>query len=215
MLSLKNSYNNLIQPVYVALKSMILSGELQPGEKIRQEKMANMLGVSRTPLVKALQILEQEFLVENVPRRGMYVKKIDTQELIDAYECRLSIETTAVRLSCALITKTKITELRSIFSPFENKKEIDATEYMHADQMFHHKVIEFCQNKFLVKMESIANIQFFTYQQGLIRPPDETLAEHLAIIEAIEGNDVELAKLLMNSHIQKSIDLIKTIFKKL
>ncbi len=69
--------------VYDSLKGMILSGKLVPGQKIVQMKLAEEIGVSRTPLLKALQMLEHELLVESIPRRGMFVKAMKPQELID------------------------------------------------------------------------------------------------------------------------------------
>ena len=187
---------------------MIETGELQPGEKIRQEKIASMLGVSRTPLVKALQILEQECLVENSPRRGMFVSKINSKDLINVFVCRLAIETTSVMLAGKLMDEHQVEELRSLFNQFDVTTEIDISEYLKADQLFHQKLIEYSQNKFLVKMASIANIQFLTYQYGLIRPPQETLPEHNAIIDALRIRDVEMAQILMKLHVQKSIALL-------
>ena len=206
--NLSNSYHNLIHPVYQALKTMIETGELQPGEKIRQEKIASKLGVSRTPLVKALQILEQECLVENSPRRGMFVSKINSKDLINAFICRLAIETTAVMQAGKLMDEHQVEELRSLFNQFDVNTKIDNSEYLKADQLFHQKLIEYSQNKFLVKMASIANIQFLTYQHGLIRPPQETLPEHHAMIDALRIRDIEMAQLLMKLHIQKSIALL-------
>jgi len=71
---------------------MILAGELKPGEKLPQEKIAEQLGVSRMPLHKAFVMLEDEFLVESIPRRGIFIRKPDIQEIIDAFECREGLE---------------------------------------------------------------------------------------------------------------------------
>jgi DNA-binding GntR family transcriptional regulator len=67
-------HENLDQKVYTILKNMIIDRKLLPGEKIPQEKLAQDLGISRTPLISALKFLEQEKLVEAVPRRGFYVR---------------------------------------------------------------------------------------------------------------------------------------------
>ena len=75
-------HNNLSRPVYERLKGMIANGMLSPGQKLIQEKLATEFGVSRTPLLKALQSLEHEMLVESIPRRGIYVRQISMQEMI-------------------------------------------------------------------------------------------------------------------------------------
>src|SRR5882757_227518 len=91
-------HSELSQPVYKKLKDMILTHELIPGQKIVQEKIAKQLGVSRTPLLKALQMLEYEMLVESVPRRGMFVKNMDWQEMVEVFDCRECLEGMAVKL---------------------------------------------------------------------------------------------------------------------
>src|SRR5882724_9088302 len=91
-------HSELSQPVYKKLKDMILMHELIPGQKIVQEKIAKQLGVSRTPLLKALQMLEYEMLVESIPRRGMFVKIMDWQEMVEVFDCRESLEGMAVNL---------------------------------------------------------------------------------------------------------------------
>lgn len=88
---------DLSQPIYLKLKEMISNGELKQGEKIAQEKIAEKLGVSRTPLMKALLALENEYLVESIPRRGIYLRSLD-QKNIDIYTCREAIEGMAARL---------------------------------------------------------------------------------------------------------------------
>jgi len=66
----------LVDRLYLTVKQMILDQQLVPGQKLVQEKLATELGVSRSPLLKALQRLESELLVESFPRRGMYVKQL-------------------------------------------------------------------------------------------------------------------------------------------
>ena len=209
----EDNADNLVQQVYSRLKEMIVSGGLKPGEKIRQEKMAETLGISRTPLVKAFQILEQELLLESIPRRGMYVRQSNIYDMLDAYECRQGIETTAVRIITNKITISKFEELKSIFDPFLNSKNINREEYLKADFHFHNMIIQISNNNYLIKMNQIANIYNRTYRIGLIREPLETLPEHLMILSAIETKDTGLAEEYMRNHIRKSIEQIKLKIK--
>ncbi len=112
-------HTNLASLIYSQVKKLILSKELRPGEKIVQDRLAGQLGVSRTPLIKALQMLEAEFLVESIPRRGMFVKEISTKELIDAFECREVLEGAAARLAAKRITDTEVGKLQTLFAPFQ------------------------------------------------------------------------------------------------
>jgi len=194
--------------VYDSLKGMILSGKLVPGQKIVQMKLAEEIGVSRTPLLKALQMLEHELLVESIPRRGMFVKAMKPQELIDAFECREGLEGVAARLTASKITDKQMSKLKGLFLPFTQCEDISLKEYMQADQQFHKLLIQFSQNKVLSRIEMLGNINIISYNQGLIRPPQETLPEHFAMIEAIEQRDGELAEKHARAHLRKSRDRI-------
>lgn len=199
----------LVHQVYTDLKKMISTGELKPGEKLYQERIAKKLGVSRTPLVKAFQILEQEMFLESIPRRGMYVKSIDIFDLLNAFECRQGIETTAVRIITNKITPEEFNLLKSYFMPFLNSKSIDQELYLKADSDFHYRLIQLTKNNYLIRMNKIAHVFNLTYRHGLIRPPEETLPEHLMILSAIETKNASLAEEYMRNHIRKSIDKIK------
>jgi len=199
----------LVSHVYQTLKDMILSGELKPGEKLYQERIAERLGVSRTPLVKAFQILEHEMLIDSIPRRGMYVKSVNVNDLLDAFECRQGIETTAVRIITDKITDEQIDELKSLFRPFMNSKKINQKAYLKADSEFHRRLVQFSQNNYLNRINEIIHVYGQTYKHGLIREPEETLPEHLMIISAMETRDAGLAEECMRSHIRKSVSSIK------
>ena len=194
--------------VYKRLKAMILANELKPGEKLKQEHVAAMLGVSRMPLHKAFQMLENEMLVENIPRRGFYVTEIDNNKLLDAFECREVLEGIAARRVAKVISESELKQLKRIFSSFIGKNKIDIKKYIEADQAFHNLILKISGNQVLQKFEIFKNITSQTYRGGLIREPEETLPEHLDIIDAIEKGDSELAERLMRDHSVKTQQLL-------
>jgi DNA-binding GntR family transcriptional regulator len=198
--------------VYEKLKEMIHRNELKPGEKLLQEKLAASLGVSRTPLLKALQMLEYDFLVERIPRRGTYVKKLTLDEMQDIYDVREGIETVAVRSAVRRINKKQLQQLINIWKPFEKDSPIDADKYRKADDRFHALLLEFSGNRMLQKIYSHSMIQMRVEQMGLMRPPEETLKEHLAIIKAMEMRRADLAVKELKNHVQKSKMLIRKHF---
>ncbi|MDX1284647.1 MAG: GntR family transcriptional regulator [Draconibacterium sp.] len=202
-------HTDLSLEVYKRLKAMILANEFKPGEKLGQEQIAQMFGVSRMPLHKAFQMLENEMLVENLPRRGFFVTEIDNQRLLDAFECREALEGIAVRRATKVITKKELLSLKALFKPFIGKKKIDVKKYTEADQEFHNSILRISGNQVLQKFEIVKNITSQTYRGGLIRGPEETLPEHLAIIDAIEKGDSKLAEDLMRQHSVKTEILIK------
>lgn len=206
-------HSDLSIPVYNKLKEMILENELKPGEKLLQEKLAARLGVSRTPLLKALQMLEYDFLVESIPRRGMFVKKLSAAEMRDIYDVREGIETVAVRLVAERRDEKQLRQLKTIWKPFSESPPIDAEKYRKADDKFHALLLEFSGNKMLQKIYSHSLVQLRVEQMGLMRPPEETISEHLAILNAIEQGDGQLAVHELRNHLQKSKALIQENYK--
>ncbi len=200
-------YFDLSFLAYKRIKEMILNNELAAGEKIVQEKLAHELGVSRMPLHKAFQMLENELLVESIPRRGIFVCKFNISEIKDAFECREAIEGVAARKAARLITKDKLNYLYSLFTPFENDIEkIDIEKYEEADKLFHKTLLEISENKILQKMEIFGNVITKTYQLGLTRKPHETFPEHMAIIDAIASKNEDRAEELIRIHFRKSLE---------
>jgi len=198
-------YYDLSLQAYKRIKEMILNEQLPAGEKIIQEKLAAELGVSRMPLHKAFQMLENELLVESVPRRGYFVKRFDVQEIIDAFECREAIEGVAARRAAENATPEQVDFLYTLFAPFRNDPEnADLHQYEEADFQFHKSILQFSGNKVLQKMEMFGNILIKTYQRGLIRGPKETYSEHMAIIDAIARHDGVAAENILRLHFRQS-----------
>ena len=203
-------HNNLSLLVYDKLKSMILLKQLHPGQKIIQDVLAEQMGVSRTPLRQALQMLESEFLVESIPRKGMAVKDIGLKDIIDVYDCREGLECVAVRLAAGRATPARVSGLREMFALFsENIESADPDRYTEADMTFHNALLELSENEFLVRMFRKSNLLLQIRRIGLVRPPKETLPEHMAIINALSAGDPEMAEREMKAHLRRSRNLIE------
>ena len=197
--------NDLTNQVYKTLKKMILDWGLEPGSKILQEHLAQRLSVSRTPLVKALRMLESEGFVETVPNRGAFVKKFSKREMLWMYDIREALEGTAAREAALIATDQQIEELRDIFQDFSFPlEEVDMEAYTKADIVFHQRITEICQNQMLFQINTSFNILLRTYQEGLTRSPRRSLPEHMAIIDALSDHDEELSEKLMREHLRRA-----------
>ena len=204
------AHENLDQKAYLIIKSMINDRRLAPGDKISQEKLAAELGISRTPLIGALKYLEKEKLVEAKPRRGFFVRAFDRQEMISIFELREVLEGLAARRAAMRVTDQQIERMRSFFVPYVGSGPItDYRGYCQEDKGFHNFVTAIASGEFLESILSSYNIISFSYQrvssEGLVRSPDETLAEHLAIIDAIANRDPQKAETMMRRHFEKTI----------
>jgi len=202
-------HQDLSYEIYKRLKTKILANEFEPGAKLKQEQIATMFGVSRMPLHRAFQMLENEMLIENIPRRGFYVTKIDPNLLIDAFECREALEGIAARRAAKNITKEQIKYLKSLFKKFVGANEIVIAEYLESDQEFHNMIMKISGNHIINRLELLGNNTIRTFRGGLLRTPQETLPEHLAIIEALEKGDGELAEKLVREHTNKSMETLR------
>ena len=214
MINLGLEHENLDQKVYSILKDMITERKLLPGEKIPQEKLARDLGISRTPLISALKFLEHEKLVESVPRRGFFVRLFSIEEMVYIFELREVLEGLAARRAAARVTDAHIKKLNSFFVHFAKQKIIsDYKGYAREDRRFHSFVIDVGAQEFLKSILLTTNIISFSYQvlhsEGLVRPPNETIEEHCAVIEAIKARDSDSAEDLMRLHFKKSLAYLK------
>ena len=115
VVNLGAEHENLDQKAYQILKSMIIERQLLPGDKIPQEKLAEDLGISRTPLINALKFLEHEKLVQSIPRRGFFVRLFDKAEMISIFELRELLEGLSARRACQNITDRGIEQLKGFF----------------------------------------------------------------------------------------------------
>lgn len=193
---------------------MIIDRKLLPGEKIIQEKLAYDLGISRTPLVNALKYLEKEKLIESKPRRGFFVRLFSKEELISIFELREVLEGLAARRAAQSISEAMAGQLRNFFKSYIGMKDIkNLKEYVQEDRRFHNFVIEAGAKEFLKGILETYNVISFSYQlvaqEGLVRPPNETIHEHLAVINAICDHDSEAAEELMRTHFKKSAAFLK------
>lgn len=214
MKNLGQAHTNLDQAAYQVIKAMIQDRKLQPGDKIPQQGLAQELGISRTPLVNALKYMEKEKLLEAIPRKGFFVRMFSKEEMVSIFELREVLEGLAARHAARDITDDGIVKLQRFFQKFKSKGTIkNCKSYSNEDRGFHNFVTEIGAEEFLRSILQTYNVISFSYQvaasDGLVRPPDETLHEHLAIIEAICDRDPASAETLMRRHFTRSISALK------
>ena len=210
MKNLGAEHENLDQKAYEIVKHMITERQILPGEKIPQEKLAQELGISRTPLVSALKFLEHEKLVESKPRRGYFVRLFSKHEMVSIFELREVLEGLAAKRAASNITDEQIDILKDFFRSFAESENItDYRAYAKEDRRFHNFITEIGAKEFLKSILQTYNFITASYQylstEGLVRPPNETIEEHLAVIKAISERNPEAAEIIMRRHLRKTI----------
>lgn len=197
-ISLKmNEYLPLRDVVFNTLRNAILTGELSPGERLMEIKLADKLGVSRTPIREAIRKLELEGLVVNTPRKGAEVANISAEDLRDVLEVRRSLEVLAIRLACDKMTEETLELLHENIDAFKHSIDAKATsDIASVDVSFHDIIYKSTGNNRLIQILNNISEQMYRYRFEYIKNKEawnRLVEEHMNIYEAIKNRDKELA----------------------
>jgi len=198
---------NLELEVYDIIKSLILDRKFMPEDKISIDQLQTDLGVSRTPIMIALKILEKEMLIITKPRRGHYVRTFTKREIIDVLELREALEVLGARRAARRITESQIKEIKEFFKETDVEGDPKAlAAYAKEDQGFHEYLMEIAGGEVFSNVFKAYAIIIFTYHAdlpgGFVRHPKDTIQEHLDMVEAICNRDEDKAAELMSRHIR-------------
>ncbi|HTU00776.1 MAG TPA: GntR family transcriptional regulator [Candidatus Sulfotelmatobacter sp.] len=209
--SLAIAHENLEEKIYRCLRGLIVERQIRPGERVRVDSLAAEMGVSRTPVLHALKRLAQEGVVQMIPRRGIYVRRFTKREMARLFEVREVLEGLAARLAAARIDRPEVSRLARLF------RRLDAVppstglvrQYVERDRSLHSRIIELAGNDHLARAMESVNMMFFVYQDGLVRPPAETVPEHRALFAALGRGDPGASEAAMRRHIRRSIERLE------
>jgi DNA-binding GntR family transcriptional regulator len=202
---------NLDDKIYARVKDMIASGSLEPGSRIVQEDLAASLGVSRTPLVNALKRLAQEGLLEWIPRRGIYVRQLGPQELVWLFELRERLEPLAAELAATRIGPAEAGEMRRQWEAMAHLPDTPESHraFVDLDRRFHWRLAELAANPYLAAAMAPVNMMASAYLHGNPRPWEDTVPDHLAIIDALSRGDAAACAKAMRAHIVQSLEALR------
>lgn len=206
----KINYRSLDELVYKKIKDMILNNQLEPGTKIIQSELADKLGVSRTPIRRALSQLAKEHLVRVTSRGGAYVKSFSREEMITVFEIREVLEGLACRRAARVVKEEQLDYYRKLYQKaMRSINDDDWRAYEKADIKFHFFIIEASGVELLEDIVKSFHILSNSFTPGLIRPPQETFPEHMAVIDALARHDPDAAENLMREHLKRTIAVLK------
>ena len=198
-------YLPLRDVVFRTLRQAILRGELKPGERLMEIRLANQLGVSRTPIREAIRKLELEGLVLMIPRKGAEVAEITIKDLEDVLEVRAALEELAVCDACENITEEQILALKEAADNFQAALESDdLVKCAETDMAFHEIIYSATNNKRLLQILNNLREQMYRYRMEYvkdIRQRSNLVEEHRELLDAISSRDSIKAKELMKTHL--------------
>lgn len=193
----------LKQVAYEYIKNKIVNCEYEPNAFINEDMIANELNVSRTPIREALMRLEQEQLVNILPKRGIVVCSLTPDLIASIFETRLLLEPYIIETYGMYIDKEKLKEFKKLYGGEYRKSKVE----FEIDDEFHSLIYHCSKNKYLVKTlenTTFQNQRIRVYSGiKVFRVPD-TYDEHIQIINALLDEDYKLAAERMREHILKS-----------
>lgn len=195
------------EKVAAYLRGEILGGNFKPGERIRQEEIAERLGASRLPVREALRMLELEGLTEILVNRGARVPLLDMHQVNVLYQMRERLEPLALMESMGHLTPDQLQRLAELYEAIE--ASTDVAEFIELDREFHLLSYAGCQieqlNAGILRLWNSTQHYRRTFMH-LIGPARRWVvnAEHRLILDAIERGDATDAERYVSGHIRRT-----------
>jgi DNA-binding GntR family transcriptional regulator len=186
---------------------MIIDRALPTGSRIVPEQLARQMGVSRTPVLSALNRLFQERLVDWYTRRGVFVRQLPKAELAQIFEMREVMEGLAARRAAKAATDDELRELEAMFAGWSREETAEnRARYLKQDYFFHFRILELAASPPLTAGLESLNIMAAAFTGGLIRSVAEGLREHATILQALRKRDANAAEAAMRLHLRRSVE---------
>jgi GntR family transcriptional regulator, rspAB operon transcriptional repressor len=200
--------------IYSELRAELVSLQRRPGEPVSEAEIALFYGVSRTPVREAILKLADEGLVEVFPQSGIFVSRIPLAALPEAIIVRRALEATTAQMAAERATASQILALHSILErQREANAEKDREAFHQADEKFHATIAEVAGYPGIWTLIQQVKVHVDRYrrltlpQQGRI---PRVIAEHEAVLKAIEAHDPSGARTAMESHLENLLSNIST-----
>ena len=194
--------------IFKLLKSKILNNEYCDHTILNERAISEELQVSRTPVREALKALEAQGWVAYVPYKGVEVKKMTPQEVVDTSQIRKALEVLMIELAMPHVTAETITSLEANL-----KQQADNTcsrrfkEFLELDTEFHNILLRTTRNEMLQKFITDIRDKFSRLGMSSLFNSEarfeESYVEHRAILDAVKSGDTGTAKTAMDRHMQR------------
>jgi len=193
--------------VYRDLRDAIINVTLTPGTPLVEKDITEKYGISRTPVREAILRLAEERLVDVVPKSGTFVARIPVAELREAIVARKALEEVCVREATARASKSQLMALHAVIQRERELAETGDEQAFHeADNAFHAGIASAGGYPGIWNMIEKIRVQVERYRRLTL--PQEgrmemVVAEHAAVLDAIEQGDADAAVAAMNNHLNK------------
>lgn len=193
---------------YATLRQAILVGQLRPGDRLGEEQLAGEFGISRTPVREAIFRLEAERFATRQVRRGLVVRAIPEEQVLEVFTVWAALDQLAASSAAQLATAPERTRLHWINDQIDaHTDDIAGGSIVELTMQFHEALVECAHNTVLLQLvrqlhDSVRRFGPTTF--SLPGRPAGALAEHRAILAAIDRGDAEVAGRLAAEHIHNA-----------
>jgi DNA-binding GntR family transcriptional regulator len=209
------SRRHLHDELLLRLRECIIGGELRPGEKIPEKELCDRFGVSRTPLREALKVLAFEGLVALNHNRGSAVSPLSIRDLAEAFPVYAQFEGLAGELACEKLDADEIGEIRSLHNEMiGHYARRDYRSHFVTNEQIHWRIQAGSKNRNLIQLlrhisSRIAQARNHVTLSGARWA--NAIAEHEAIIAALEARDGILLSRLLREHMESTFRAITEV----
>ncbi len=195
------------------LRQQILDGDLAPGARLQEEELSRRFGVSRTPLREALKTLASEGLVEIAPNRGAWVTELSISELAETFPVMGVLESLAGELAAVHGNDADLGELRDLHDEIvKHYRARDLQAYFASNQRFHERLMVAAHNATLAQHyhQLAGRVRRARYRANLSEKRwAQSVAEHEAIIQALEDRDGAALARILRTHIDHKFETVR------
>jgi DNA-binding GntR family transcriptional regulator len=193
----------LREVVAAELRRLILDGTLAPGERLVEDRLAELLGVSRNPVREAIRALEAEGFIDVPARRGAFVATLSDRQAADLFAVRLALEPLGARLAAENVTAAAVARMKQLLAEAQSSSasgDLDALSDLHSE--LHSNIFEMTDNAYLtaIAIPMVKRGQWLLRQSSPLRDP-AAWSEHHGLIAAIEAGDADLAEAEARHHV--------------
>lgn len=198
---------SLGQDVFDYLKNAIIDQTIEPGARLVESKIADMLGISRTPLREALHKLEREDWIEKIPSGGFQVVTLTKDDIEQTFGIRSVLEAYAARLAAENHRDTDLAPLEKKIEEF--KACLDAGDSDHLQKIntqFHDLLYALSQSPKLIKMINQLRAQISRFRQIILKQTEyahKSNEDHVKMLAAMKNRDAKTVEQLVQQHIIK------------
>jgi DNA-binding GntR family transcriptional regulator len=203
----------LREQVYAGIKNAIISGEFEPGRRLIEERLAEDMKTSRTPVREAIQKLEKEGLIHRLLRGGFAVKGVSEEEVEEVFGLRAVLEGYAAYLATARIREDELNALEEIITMQEaGLAATDVEEFIRLDGEFHDSLYKAAKNSRLYALLNDLRDYMYRYRVILLRYGRKAAAavqDHKEMVASMKAGNARQVEKLVRKHMTRGKNLIK------